>query len=192
MASIMGEETVPSPSEAIAYEGQPVAEADASAQMLDVKPQMMLLAWMAFGLVAVALAKILWKPVLQGLEAREKDIREAQDAACKSRAEVAGTRRHIRELQENAEKDARERIETATRQSSAILETAQREAAAKAEATRLEAERQIAVEREGAVAAVQAETLRTLGPALERVLAQTLTDEQKRTYQEAMLRELKL
>lgn len=189
----MGEDSLHLSPEVQTFEGQPPHESnDAAGQMLDVKPEMMILAWIAFGLVAIALAKCLWKPVLQGLEKREEGIKEALDAAAKARTEVANTRRRIRDLQESAEKEARERVETATRQSSEILSSAQREATEAAEARLQEAERQIAVERESAIAAVQSETLRTLGPALERVLAQTLSDDEKRAYQEAMLRELKL
>lgn len=187
----MAEETASAP-ETEVFEGQPAAEPDAAAQMMDVKPMMTGLTWLSFGIVAIALAKVLWKPVLQGLEKREEGIQEALAAAEKSRAEVAGTRKQIREMQETADREARERVETATRQSGEILETARREAAESAEKRLREAERQIAVEREGAVAAVERESLRDLGSALERVLARKLTDEEKRAYQDDMLKELRL
>ena len=178
--------------EATAFEEQPVAESDATAQMMNVKPMMTGLTWLSFGIVAIALAKFLWKPVLQGLEKREEGIKEALDDAAKSRVEVAGTRKQIRKMQETADREARECVDSATRQSPEFLETARREAAETSEKRLREAERQIAVEREGAVAEVERESLRDLGTALERVLARKLTDEEKRAYQDEMLKELRL
>ena len=179
--------------ETVAYEGQPEAEApNASSQLLDVKPQMIGLAWLAFGIVAAVLAKALWKPVLQGLEKREAGIKDALDAAEKSRAEVAETGKRIRTMRENADRDARDRVEAASHRAEEILQTARQEAEKTAEQRIQEAERQIAIERETVVAEVQKESLRTLGETLERVLSQQLTDEQKHAYQEAMLREVHL
>lgn len=182
---------MPEEAPVVASETQP-SDPGVAAQMLDVKPQMMVLTWLSFGIVAIALAKALWRPVLQALEKREEGIRNALDAAEKAREEVSTSRNRAREIQESADRTAKERIESATRQSEELLENARREAAEAAEKKILEAENQIAVERESVVAAVQAESLRSFGSVLERVLAQNLTDEQKRTYQDAMLREMKL
>lgn len=174
-------------------EGQPIgAESNVADEMLNVKPQMMGLTWIAFGIVALALAKFLWKPLFQALEKREEGIQDALDAAEKARGDVVATRKRIRSLQETSDREARERVEAAKSQAEEIVQTARREAVEDAARRVEEAERQIAIERETVVAEVQRESLRTLGPVLEKVLAQQLTDEQKRAYQEAMLREVKL
>lgn len=178
---------------ALATEAQPTgAEPSAAEQMLNVKPQMMGLTWLAFGIVALALAKFLWKPLFQALEKREEGIKDALDAAEKARGDVAATRRRIRALQEASDREARERVDAAKSQAEEIVQEARREAVEDAARRVEEAERQIAIERETVVAEVQRESLRMLGPALEKMLAQQLTDEQKRAYQEAMLREVRL
>lgn len=190
----MAEEAVQGVAGVVAYEGQPAAAGPPSAgeQMLNVKPEMMVLSWIAFGLVAVALAKFLWKPVLQGLEKREKGIQDALEAAERARADVANTQKRIRSLKEDADKDIRERVDASIRQAAEIRESAKRDAAAESARHLREAEAQIAAERQSAMAEVQAEALRTFGATLERVLSQQLTDEQKRAYQAAMVREMHL
>lgn len=190
----MAEQAVQEAAGTVAYEGQPAVAEPPSAgqQMLNVKPEMMVLAWIAFGLVAVALAKFLWKPVLQGLEKREAGIKDALDAAERARADVASTQKRIRDLRESADKDIRERVDASIRQAAEIREAAQRDAAAEAARHLREAEDQIAIERRTAMAEVQAEALRTFGTTLERVLSQHLTEEQKRAYQDAMVKEIHL
>ncbi|MDA0577633.1 MAG: F0F1 ATP synthase subunit B [Verrucomicrobia bacterium] len=50
---------------------------------------MVVLTWIAFGIMAAVLYKVAWKPILAGLDAREGRIRQALDDADKARATLA-------------------------------------------------------------------------------------------------------
>ncbi len=179
----------PLPSETVVAAPEPP---EASSGMLDVHPEMVALAWIAFGLIAAVLSKVLWKPVLKALESREAGIREALDGAEKARAEVAGAAKRSRAILDSAEKTSLEKVEEARRQADALRSEADRSSRELAEARVREAEARIASEVEQAGREVKTAVLADIAGSLEKVLAQELTPEQKRRYQDAMLREADL
>ena len=51
--------------------------------------KMILLTWLAFGIAALCLHKLLWKPILRAVEGREKAISDALDGAAVARKELS-------------------------------------------------------------------------------------------------------
>lgn len=58
-----------------------VEEAHHEPSPMDVSPKMMGWTWLTFGIVALVLYKLAWKPILQGLDDREEKIRKSIEDA---------------------------------------------------------------------------------------------------------------
>lgn len=154
--------------------------------------EMVLLTWVAFLIAALVLGKLLWKPILRFVEAREGEIKASLDDAAKARkaAEVADAK--AAETVAAAEREARARAD-------AQAQAAQRHVAA----LEAEAREAIAAKRQAAETRLEEERAETLGrlreaaggeiaAALERLLPGMLTDEQRAAYQAAIVKEINL
>lgn len=77
------------------------------------KPEvsLVILTWMAFAVLLVILTKYAWKPILDGLEKREENIRKSVEEADRIRKEMA-----------NLENTKKEIVDQAQRKSSMIIE----------------------------------------------------------------------
>jgi len=160
--------------------------------VMHVSDQMILLTWLAFGIAALALHKLLWRPILKAVESREQSIDEALAGAEQAREQLTADEARGRQIMEEAADQARVSAEQAARESSAILARADQEAKAVAQRRLLEAEREIEVETDKATEAVRLETAKHIGELVERLLLTSLTDEQRRAYQSDILSEVTL
>ena len=163
-----------------------------STQMMVISHELVVMTWIAFIIVAFALHKLLWKPLLRALEKRETDIRDALAGADRARDEVAECDQRKQGILHEATKTAREKVDQAAREAAVIKDEAGREAHEVAAKRMKEAEEQIALEKAKAEAAIRTATITQIGGLLEKVLSQELSSDQKRHYQEAMLREVEL
>ena len=161
-------------------------------QMVTISGEMVLLSWLAFIVVAFALHKLLWKPLLRVLERRETDIKDALDVADRARDEVAESYQKKQNIISDARKEAQEKIDQALREAASLKEKADSEARRLSLARMKEADVQIALEKAKAEDSVRTATIAQIGGLLERVLSQNLSPEQKSKYQDAMLREVNL
>lgn len=100
----------------------PHAEAHGSPNPIQVSGPMMGLTWLTFGLLAFVLYKIAWKPILNSLDQREKQIRTALEEAEKTRAEYAKIESRRQQVIDEADAKAREIVEQARQ---AALDSAQ-------------------------------------------------------------------
>ena len=106
---------------------QPVSEHHASEApgVLDFNGQMVVLTWIAFAIAATLLGKFLWKPILNFVEARETEIKDALEDAQKARQAAATADAEAAKTRETAEREARAYAEeqaATTRQHIAKLE----------------------------------------------------------------------
>jgi F-type H+-transporting ATPase subunit b len=160
--------------------------------VMQVSEQMVLLTWLAFGIAAFCLHKLLWKPILRAVEARESSISDALQGAEQARQEIADTAARGKQLIEQASDQARAATDQAARESSALLARADQEAKALAQRRMADAEREIEFEQRKAVEAVRLDAAQNIGELVERLLLKNLTEEQKRAYQADILSEVKL
>ena len=81
--------------------------AGASEGVIDISGRLMLLTWITFFVMAYVLFKVAWKPILKGLDMRERSIRKALEEAAKAREELeeveARGKRQLAETQARAE-----------------------------------------------------------------------------------------
>jgi len=160
--------------------------------VMQVSDKMILLTWLAFGIAALSLHKLLWKPILHAVEKREKSISDALDGAALARKELAESEDRKRQTVEQANEEARKVAEQASREAAAAVARADREAKVLAQRRLEEAEQAIAVEQRKAFEAVRRDAAAHFGDSIEHFLRQELTEEQKRAYQTTILGEVKL
>lgn len=160
--------------------------------VMQVSEQMILLTWLAFGIAAFGLHKLLWKPILHAVEKREKSISDALDGAESARKEVFASQIRSREMIEKAAEESRSMAERSAREAEVSIARADREAKLVAQRRLEEAERAVAAEQRKAIEAVRLDAAMHLGETLEKLLRQKLTDEQKRVYQADMLNEVRI
>lgn len=172
---------------------QPVPEHHGSGggSVLEFNGQMVLLTWVAFAIAAVVLAKLLWKPILNFVEARETEIKDALDDAQKARKAAAEADAEAAKTIAQATATARQRAEdltAAARQNIAKLEEDARDAIAQRKKA---AEEQFAAEREDALRRLNESAGAEIAGALERMLPGMLTDEQRQRYQETIAADIR-
>lgn len=155
--------------------------------VMQVSDKMILLTWLAFGIAALCLHKLLWKPILRAVEGREKAISDALDGAAVARKELSESEVRGRQVVAQAEEDAREVEERAAREAAAAIARADRDAKEVAQRRFEEAGQAIEAEQRKAFEAVRRDAAAHLGDTIEHFLRQELTDEQKRAYQADIL-----
>ncbi len=176
----------------VAVPGIPEPIQKLPSDVMQVSGQMLLLTWLAFGIAAFCLHKLLWKPILHAVEGREKSIGDALDGAKRARQELAETEDRKQRTLEQADEEARLVAERASREAAATLSRAEQEAKALAQRRLEAAEQALELERGKAAEAVRLDAANRLADTLEHFLRQELTDAQKRAYQTEFLGEVKL
>lgn len=171
---------------------QPIQEAHASSGgVLEFNGQMVLLTWIAFAIAAAILAKLLWKPILSFVEARETEIKGALDDAQKARQAAAEADAEAEKTIAQAKADARriadEQAATA-RQHIAKMEEEAREAITQRKRI---AEEQFKAEREDALRRLNESAGAEIAGALERMLPGMLTEAQRQSYQEKIAADIR-
>lgn len=160
--------------------------------VMQVSEQMILLTWLAFGIAAFCLHKLLWKPILHAVEGREQSISDALDGAERARKELAASEIRGRQMAEQASEEARLIGEQAARDAAAAVARSDQEAKAVALRRYADAEREIAAAQRQASEAVRRDAASYLGETVERLLRGHMTEEQKRAYQVEILNGVKL
>lgn len=160
--------------------------------VMKVSGQMVVLTWVAFLVAAICLHKLLWKPILKAVGEREKSISDALEGAEQARNEIAVSAAQGKSLIRQADEEARLITEKAQKNASAIVSKADEEARLAASRRTKDAERQIDLEYRKAFEALRLETASRMTETLEQMMRTTLTDEQRRAYQEKLANEVNL
>ncbi|HRT30694.1 MAG TPA: ATP synthase F0 subunit B [Kiritimatiellia bacterium] len=158
--------------------------------VMQISDKMILLTWLAFGITAFLLHKLLWKPILRAVEGRERSISEALEGAERARRELAEVETRRRESVARASAEAREVTARAAREAADTLARAEDETRAMAQRRIEEAQRSIAAEQRRAIEAVRSSAAEQLCDTLEQFLRNELTEEQRRAYQQTVVGEV--
>ncbi len=160
--------------------------------VMQVSGQMVVLTWIAFILAAITLHKLLWKPIMRAIEGREKEVSDALAGADQARQALANAEKDRHDVIAHAERDAREIADRAARDAAAIRSKADADSQSLAQRRIEEAQRAIQAEYQKAFETLRLDAASRLSSALERMLKQNLTDEQKKKYQDELLGEVTL
>ena len=128
----------------------------ASGGLMEPSVPLMTLTWITFLLLVIVLYKVAWKPILKGLDQRERGIRKALDDAEHARAETAALEIKRQQMMQEAQAES-QRIMTQAREAAAeslhaaetraqetgrqMVETARNEIAAATEQARVQLRR---------------------------------------------------
>jgi F-type H+-transporting ATPase subunit b len=104
-----------------------------------------------FGLVVFVLGKFAWKPILGGLAAREKFIRDSLEEARRDRAEAEAKLKQYVDQLNHARSEATAIVEEARRDADEVKRRIQTEAQAESQRTVERARREIGLAKEAAV-----------------------------------------
>jgi F-type H+-transporting ATPase subunit b len=144
--------------------------------LMQIDPGVILWTLIIFVIVVILLRKIAWKPILNMLDAREKNIREAVEKADRVQVEAEKALAEQKELSEKQRQEAAEFMqkakEDAKRMGDEMVEKARREAQEATERAR----RQIEEERVKAVESVRTHAVDLALDAAAHLLSKKLDD----------------
>ncbi len=173
-----------------AHAGQPAPHDAHAPNPVEVSAPMMGFTWLTFGLLALVLYKVAWKPILDALDRREQQIRTAMEEAEKTRTAYAEIETRRQQLIDEADAKARAIIEQARK---GAVETAQTiEAKARDEAGILlaNAQREIAIAGEKALADLRRESADLAVGLTRKILADQLDENRGRALVDRMLKQV--
>jgi F-type H+-transporting ATPase subunit b len=160
--------------------------------VMQVSGQMIVLTWVAFLVAAICLHKLLWKPILKAVGAREKSVSDALEGAERARKEIGTSQDQCKALIRQAEDKSLNISDQAMRSAALIVSKADDDARLVAARRVQEAERKIEVEYRKSFEALRLDASTRMMDAMEKMMRLTATDEQKKFYQNDLLSEVKL
>ena len=157
---------------------------------MDVSGWMSLLTWATFIVAFILLYKLAWKPILNVLERREKEIAKSLEDAAKAR-EMAGNaiveqKRILHEAAEQARRVHDEARQAALALASSVEARAREQARSMIE----EAAREIEFQRAQASASLRIETAELAAQLAEKVLTGRACDPERTGFTQRMVSEL--
>jgi len=157
------------------------------AGVINVSGSLMVLTYITFVITAIVLYKVAWKPILAGLDQREKTLRDALADAEKTRAEMAAIEQTRARLVGEADQRARDILDKARH---AAVEAAHAiEAKAREESQILleNARREIHAEQDKAMAALRRESAELAIEISRKVLKDNLDEPRSRKLADSLI-----
>ena len=151
---------------------------------------MMVLTWIVFFAMFAILYKVAWKPILAGLDKREKDIRKALEDAAKAREEVERIEQTRRQVMAEADAKAAEIIAAARQSASELAQTLQTQAREETQRAVENSRREIQAAEEKAREALRRETAELALAIASTVVRENLDEPKNRALVQRMIQEL--
>ena len=145
---------------------------------------------LSFSIVAFALWKFAFKPVLATLDERQHKIESGLKYAEEMKAKLEAAQQESAALLKKASADASRLIEEARKSAKEFVDRQTQEATAKANELHTKAQQAIELEHKKMLADARGEITRLVIVTTERVLAKKLSDADRAAYNEAATREL--
>lgn len=163
------------------------AHAEASPDVINVAPSMLILTWITFGIVCFVLYKVAWKPILAALEKREETIRQAQADAERIKKELLQIEESRMQKMLEAEAKAKELIgqarEAATQAAQAIESKAQEQSKLMVE----NAEREIEAAHDKAISSIRREAAELSIALAGKLIEENLDDQKNRALVDKLI-----
>lgn len=170
--------------------GVPEIVEETRSDVFSLQGTMILLTWLAFAIAAFVLKKLLWKPVMTFVETREADIKHTLDKMEDSQKQIAATDRKTHELiaqaKNTADSAAADIMKTAKEQAANLVAASQEQQKVREQ----QAQERLEQEKASTLQRIQEQAGGEVCAALERLLPELLTTEQKQAYQDRILADL--
>lgn len=157
---------------------------------VEISAHMVGLTWLTFGLLALILYKVAWKPILSALDRREKQLRDALEEARLTREEYARLEERRRQLLEEAENKARQIIDEARQAAMETARTIEERAREEAGILLANAERDIRIARQKAIADLRREAADLAVGLAQQILQDQLDESRSRVLADRLIRRL--
>ncbi len=154
---------------------------------LDVSGSMVLFTWITFGLLALVLYKVAWKPILTTLDNREKQIKSALEEAEKTRAEYAKIEVERQRLIDQADEKARQIVEQARKAAIASAQTIEAKARDEAGILLANAQREIRTAHANVIADLRRESADLAMELSRKILADQMDETRGRKLVENLI-----
>lgn len=158
--------------------------------LLDINTKLMGLTWVTFAIMAFILYRVAWKPILNALDQREKDIQKAIEDATKTREELARIDEKRQAVLAEADAKAKDIVDTARRAAVDAAQTIESKAREEAQILIQNAEREIGAAQGRAVAALRKESADLAISLAKRVIGANLDEARSRAVTDELIRKL--
>lgn len=165
------------------------AEHHASSGPISVDAQMVVWTWVTFGVVAIILYKVAWKPILAALDARESRIHQALEDADKARAALDGIEQARRDMHAEAERECKAIIGRAREAANEAAEQIEKRTHERVKVLYENAERDIEAMRNRVIADIRREQAGLIVQVSGRLIAQNLDTERNRALADKLIAE---
>jgi len=144
-------------------------------EVLGIDWQLLVIQTLAFLVLLVFLAKVVYPPLTRMLEKREEDIEASVKAAAEAEKKADAAKEEVEKLLKTARDEAKEIVATAKEEATASLEAADARAKDRAERIVADAQQQIEKDVLAAKKAIHNETLDLVALATEKVVGKTVS-----------------
>ena len=163
---------------------------ESSAGFLSPDVNMLILTWVTFFLLLAVLYKLAWKPILAGLDAREKSIKKSVDDVERIRLELLQIDEKRRAILDEAEMKSKEILAQARKGAIEQAKTIQEKAREDARILVENAKREIKEEIEKARSDLRSQSAQIAVSLAEKLLGQNLDDEKNRRLVDDFVKKL--
>lgn len=157
---------------------------------LDINPGQIIWTLIIFTTFAFIVAKMGWKPMRDGLKAREDAIRDAIASAEAANREAQDLLRESRERMTKAQQDVMDVVKEGRHQAEIVLRRAAEEAEAVKQQKLVEAQREIDRQRDDAIQQLRTEVASLVVDATERLIGKRLEADDHRRIVDTSVNEL--
>ncbi len=145
--------------------------------MMDLNPGLMLWTIISFVILLFILNKVAWQPILKALDAREKGIKDDQEAARKASEEAQATLDDYQQKLKEAHAEAQTVVAKAREAAEKVGEELEQQARDKAKSIVEKAEQEIDLHRQAAINEIRGEIAVLAIASAEKVISKSLNDE---------------
>ncbi|MCU0329785.1 MAG: F0F1 ATP synthase subunit B [Candidatus Kapabacteria bacterium] len=157
---------------------------------LDINPGQIIWTLIIFTIFVVIVAKMGWKPMIEGLKARENAIRDSITAAETASREAQETLREVREKMTKAQQEAMDAVREGRVQAENVIRKAAEEAEAIKQQKLVEAQREIDRSKDEAIKVLRAEVASLVVDATEKLIGKKLDGDDHKRIIEASVNEI--
>jgi F-type H+-transporting ATPase subunit b len=162
----------------------------AAGSLTDVQPGLVFWTLVTFIVVAIVLRRVAWKPLLEAVNEREKQIQSSIDAAKKERAEAEKLLGEQKTAIAAARAEAAEQLRKTTTDMEKLREELMGKSRKEAEELKADARKTIEAERVKAVADLKNEAVGLAIQIAEKLLSEKLDDSKHRALAEQFVNDL--
>ncbi len=157
---------------------------------MEISGQMVIWTWVVFAIVLIVLYKVAWKPILNVLDQREKDIQDSIDNSARIREELASIEKKRSEIIGEADEKAKSVLDAArkgAREQARIIEAKARD---EAQILMENASREIETSRAKAEDSLRTESAAWARQLAGKLIEANLDDEKNRALTDRLIQEL--